>query len=474
MARPLTRPRFRDRLRAALGAFRSSGFQSNGHFGPSLTAGGLVNTKSGMGLAGDKGESSYFLPTRIYWRGELEVLYNQSWSARKFVDMPVDDMMEKPRTWDRENNGREAELMKAQETEFDVHNRLSLTMKAARRDGTGLLCLITTEAPLEEPLMPERIRPGDLREIEFYSRYSAHVSQRDGSKALEYTITPTDAAQNAYRIHASRVLRFDGQAPLSIDGYTIYDRDWGVSELIPAMISIMQDASVASAAAHLTQEASIPVLGVRGLREARAGVGTADPNVETPAQIGQRINELKSVFRLLMLEAGSEEFSRVAVNFAGLDKVMQIVQQRLAAAAGVPYTRMFGQSPGGLNSTGEYDDKSYKMTLSSKRQRMLTTSLLMPLDIVLARNAGLRDVPAYEWPSLYEMGAKEQAEIAKIKTEALHNALHDGAIDEDAYRRALDGDPVFGNLPEGAAPGLDSLTPDLPPLPGGDGPPDAE
>ena len=90
------------------------------------------------------------------------------------------------------------------------------------------------------------------------------------------------------------------------------------------------------------------------------------------------------------------------------------------------------------------------------------------LDEVLARDAGLGEVPDYEWRSLLELGEKEQAEAAKIKAEALRSGVDAGAMDEDEMRTALDGDPVFGDLP-GDAPEPD---PDLDPgMPGPGGPP---
>ena len=53
------------------------------------------------------------------------------------------------------------------------------------------------------------------------------------------------------------------------------------------------------------------------------------------------------------MEKALKSFNRVAVNFGGFDKIQQMAAVRLAASADIPYPRFFGQSPGGLNSTGE-------------------------------------------------------------------------------------------------------------------------
>ena len=49
--------------------------------------------------------------------------------------------------------------------------------------------------------------------------------------------------------------------------------------------------------------------------------------------------------------------------------------------------------------------------------------------------------------SLLEMSDEEKAQAAKVKVEALTIALANNVIDEDEYRRQIDGMEVFGDLP---------------------------
>ena len=445
-----------------------------GGFGLGLMAGGIVNQQSGMGLAADKSEASFFTPTRIHWRGELEVLYAQSWAAKKFIDIPVDDMFIRWREFAGDEGDTGAEQMEEAESRHRVKSRLKDAMKAGRLYGTGLLLMVTREAPLDTPLVPERVRAGDLLALQVFDRWDASIWRRDDDvmsptygEALTYHLTPTRGT--GLFVDASRVLRFDGLTPLSSDGYTIYDRDWGVSEIVPAILSIMQDQSVATAAAHLSQEASIPVLSVDGLRESLAG-GQLDPNEASAEQIGEQLNMLKSVYRLLMLDK-TEGFERVAVNFGGLHEVMEKVQRRLAAAAGIPMTRFLGTSPVGLNATGDSDMANYSMHVGAMQMDLLTDPLRR-LDTVLARDAGMQEAPEYSWIPLTDMSDGDQAMAAKAKVEALKLAIEGGIMDEDEARESLDGDPIFGPLP-GEAPGLPE--PEFGAMPGGHpgGPPGA-
>ena len=136
---------------------------------------------------------------------------------------------------------------------------------------------------------------------------------------------------------------------------------------------------------------------------------------------------------------GTEEFNRVAVNFGGFDKIQQMAAVRLAASADIPYTRFFGQSPGGLNSTGEAHWRDYCAMAEGKRQDKLARNMRR-LDEMLARDAGVAEVPDYEWNPLMDIDQAAVALTSKTKAEALKLAAEAGMIDEDNGRKALDDD----------------------------------
>ena len=260
------------------------------------------------------------------------------------------------------------------------------------------------------------------------------------------------------------MLRFDGLTANTDSGYTAYDWDWGMPKLVPIMTALLQDQVFVSAIAHLGQEASIPILKIAGLGEARAGLASSDdPDAPDVEQIGQQLNRLKSVFRLLMMDKDNEDFERVAVAFSGIANVMDKFLGRVAAAAQIPETRMMGRSPAGLNATGESDMENYVAMLESERAKTLAP--MMPtLDMMLARDAGIGEPPDYEWGTLLERTPKDEAEASKMKAEAVQIGIDSGTIDADEGREALSGDPVFGALP-GPAP----EPPELEPMPGMNG-----
>ena len=212
--------------------------------------------------------------------------------------------------------------------------------------------------------------------------------------------------------------------------------------MIPVLLSLLQDQAVASGASHLTNEASIPVLRIGGLREAMQG--RPDPGDPTPAQMGEAINTFKSLYRTMFLDSG-DEFERVNVTWSGLPDLMDRFARRLAAAADIPATRFWGQSPVGMNATGESDMKNYASNVAAQQKRLLTEPL-RTLDVVLARSAGLAEPLPYSWPSIIDASDGERAAVSKARAEAVKVAVDAQVIDENEARAALDGDELFGEL----------------------------
>ena len=433
--------------------------QTGGRYGGShyggLTHGGIVNPVSGMGTSLDKTESSFFRPTRFYSPYPLEVLCVQSWAARNFVDYPIDDQFIEWRTHIGDDETANKTMRDAEAT-HNVMKKLSKAMKAARQYGTGVMVLMTKEAQPETPLQVERIREGDLGNLLVLHRYEMSIPEREldmwnagYGQPQFYDLHPTRGGYA--RVHASRVIRFDGITSATDSGFLTYDYDWGLPQLIPVILSLLEDQTIASAMAHLSQEASIPVLKVSDLRAALSGqLDPDDPDSPSLDQIGHAFNQGKSVYRIAVIDKEEEEFDRVPVSFSGVGELLDRFDQRVAAAARIPLTRWMGQSPAGLNATGNSDMMNYVMMVEAERAKNLDPVFKL-LDEVLARDAGLREAPEYEWSTLLEMSDEQKATVAKLEVEAVSAGITSFMWDEDEGREMLSGRPVFGVL-EGPAP----------------------
>ncbi len=419
---------------------------SNNAFG-NLTAGGIQNTQTGMGSISDKTNNSFFLPTRTSTRTELETVYNESWAAKKFIDIPIDDMFIRGRKF-VDMDEKAVEAIKEQEKIFKANSRLARVMKTGRLYGTGLLVFMTKEAPLDKPFNINRMRPGDLTNLLVIDRFDCSVlsrnadpfSKRYGSADM-YQVNIKHGG--AFHVHASRVVRFDGLEPLSMTGWYNYDQDWGVSEIIPVITSILQDGQLASGIAHLMQEASIPVMKIQDFEDAITSNCDAEMSL---AQRAELVSLHKSIYRTTFMDA-NDEFERNEVNFSQLPDLMDRFASRLAAAADIPATRFWGQSPVGMNATGESDMMNYATHVAARQQKVLPDAY-DAIDKVLMRNAGVEAEVNYEFESLIDLSERDQAEVLEKKSRSVLALTQGAIIDENEGRAIIDGDHIAGNLEE--------------------------
>ena len=378
--------------------------------------------------------------------------------SRRFIDIPVDDQFLRFRKWNTEDEGILKAIMEA-ERHFRLTSRLSSAMKASRIYGTGMLVLVTENSPLEDELNIDMIKEDDLTNIVPVDRYDASILEwqedlyeTDYGDPLWYNMT--FGKSQTEDVHASRILRFDGQRPLSVTGWTTSYEDWGISELIPILTTIIQEHITAAAAAHLVQEASIPILKLQGFSRVNRGEADIDdPKLDIAAA---NFSDQKSNYRLMIIDA-NEDFSRVEINMAGIPQLMNENFKRLAAAGGIPETRYLGTPPVGFNATGDLDRMNYAMLIKAIQQNQLTDPMTI-WDQVLARHLGIAEMPEYEWVSLIDFSEMEILTNTKMLVDVLAVLVDKGMVLEEEARNILIArDEIFTDLPERDVPTEEEL-----------------
>ena len=408
----------------------------------------VVGDLSGMGGADDKATDLYFRSWEPNARSVMEILYVQSWAAKKAIDIPVDDVLRLWRSFTTDD-ARAIALMRDVEKELKIKRRISRAMKAARLHGTGVIIMLTDDGPPEMPLNIGGVGIGGVRNLPVFDRWDLRIALEDTDlnsltygEPIFYELRPN--TPSAMIVHASRVIRFDGITSFSMDGFDAYTAGWGIGILIPILSAILQDAIISAGAAHLSQEASIATLKLHDFAEAlKAEVGrNAETSTMSASELGAHINRTKSNYRIMMLDT-EDQFDRVAVSWAGLPELMDRAARRIAAAADIPSTRFWGQSPVGLNATGESDSYNYALMVGALQQDLLANPLSR-LDQVLARHIGLRDPIPYEFVPLVS-DPEADAEISKTRAEAVALMLDRNVIDEVQAADILSSDPLFGH-----------------------------
>lgn len=428
--------------------------------GTGLQTGGFYNYKTGAGGVSDKSTGFFYYPTLIYNAAELEIMYNESWSCAKLIDIPVDDMLIRWREFD-DIDDPDAEKIREIEKQLKVRARLGMAMKAGKLYGTSFLIMVTKEAPLAMPLNVDRLREGDLNNLLVVSRYDCSIIERDRDVLSPTFGDPTLIRVNLQdhtpiTVHASRMIRFDGVRPITSNRWGgVYERDWGMSCVIHAINAITQEDSTSKGINHLIQECSVEHIGVDGFEDALTEAPDAEYTLEERAT---KVSRLKSIYKTVFHDK-NDSVARLDVTFAGIADLMDRYSRRLAAIADIPMTRFWGTSPVGMNSTGEGDMINYVTKVASDQENTLRPALDR-LDEVLMRCAGLAERPAYHFPSLLDISEETQATIADRKVTMAVNAVAGGVMDENEARKIMTGDPLIGDLSDDFIPPEPEL-PDL-------------
>lgn len=231
---------------------------------------------------------------------------------------------------------------------------------------------------------------------------------------------------------------------------------WGDSVLNGVLDAVMRVDTTAANVASLVFEAKINVIKIPDFMDKlRAGGSAYEQQVIRRFMLAAMS---KGINGDLLLDA-SEEFEQKNASFGGLPEVMDRFMQLVSGASDVPMTRLFGMSPGGLNSTGESDDRSYYDRVAVTQALEIEPALSV-LDECLIWSA-LGERPAdlwYSWRPLWQPSAKERAEVGKLQMETLAVLQGMQAVSTEAL-----GQTAVNALTEsGAFPGLESAADEFP------------
>jgi len=407
----------------------------------------LTSLVAGLGTDRDKA-SSLFYGTAILDDMQLANAYRGAWLPKKIVDIPALDSCREWRDWQAE--GDQIEAIEAEEKRLNVRGKVLDAMRKARLWGGAAVYIGTGDADASEPINIDRIKKGGISYLTVLTRRELAAGEIETDPALEWFGRPklynlSSRTGMSLPIHPSRLVVFFGQP--NIDELTAINPGWGDSVLLPVMDAIRQADGTAANVASLVFEAKINVFRVPDFM---ANIGDATYRSKLLERYRLAATS-KGINGDLILDK-EEEFEQRTASFATLPEVMDRFLQIVSGAADIPATRLLGQSPAGMNATGESDIRNYYDRISAAQEIEMTPAMIR-LDEALIRSAtGARDPSIhYEWTSLWQLSEKERAEIAKAKAEATEKDVDSGLIPIDALAKGRQNQLIE----DGTYPGLE-------------------
>jgi phage-related protein (TIGR01555 family) len=411
----------------------------------------FVNLLSGLGVSGrDKAAAQQYANT-LLTQPQLELAYRGDWIARKVVDIPANDSTRAWRSWEADEGDIEA--LEDAEKGLKLQNKLQYAMKRARLYGGAAMILGVDVGKPEEELNVELVTTDSLKFVHVATRYELTAGEVERDLMSPWFGQPKYYERNMgvvsapyVRIHPSRVIRFVGsEYP---DPWQAPDA-WGDSVLQTVDDAIKAAGIVTGSIATLISEAKVDVIKTPGLTEALSTVDGTDRLTKRFSYA----NTSKSIVNALILDS-EEEWQRMNATFTGMPDVLQMYLLIASGAADIPATRMLGQSPAGMNATGESDIRNYYDRIKSDQVTQLQPSLAM-LDEVLIRSAlGTRDPSIhYSWNSLWQLDNVAKAELENKRASTYKIDVDAGLIPIDIMRKARENQL----MEDGTYPGLELI-----------------
>lgn len=411
---------------------------------------GLVNLVANLGTDRDKQSyTSFQLP--LLTDQTLDVVYRSSWLARKIVDVPALDSLRNWRAWQAEPDVVSA--IEATEKRVKLRQRLLHAYTQARLFGGCAIYIGVGDSDPTKPLDVSRIAKGGLKHLNVIEKrnLSAGVIDRNADSPTYGTPVNYKLSSGAgtVTIHPSRLVILQGAVKPDIELAGTLD-GWGESVLVAIYEAIQQASSTGSNIASLVFEAKVDVLNIPNLMQ-----NLEDNGTEYEAQLLNRLRLAglaKGINGMLVLDS-QETYSQKTTSFGGLRDILTTFLQIVAGAADIPLTRLLGQSPAGMNSTGDSDIRNYYDRIRSNQELVLEPAMEI-LDACIVRSAtgGNDQTIFYNWNSLWQPTEKERSDIGKVTADTLKTLADTGLIPEDVLSTLA----VSMLTEAGVAPGLEA------------------
>jgi hypothetical protein len=202
--------------------------------------------------------------------------------------------------------------------------------------------------------------------------------------------------------------------------------------VVEAVDEAVQNATTACAGfAALIDEAKIDVFRFNGTVEQLSQPG----GEEILMKRVELTSTGKSIHRAVILDK-EDEWDQRQLELSGVRDVIITYDARVAGAADIPATRLFGKAPDGMNATGDGDLTNYYQSIGSKQEKQLRP-MMERLDAVVMPSAGVPTDMSWSFSPLMVLSEKDQAEIEKTEAETVQIYVNSGLFPDSVMSEVV-------------------------------------
>lgn len=423
------------------------------------TSDGYANlvTRSGLGANNGLSAGSYTFNLLTRNRIKLETMYRGSWIVGSAVDSIAEDMTRAGISISGSIEPDKIGKVNTQLTRLGIWRSFLDAIRWGRLYGGAIATIVIDGQDESTPLDISTVSSGQFKGLLVYDRWSLQpsleriVTYGINAGLPEYYSVVSDVNSgtlSGVKWHHSRVIRFIGiQLPV---WQAITEQMWGESILERMNDRLVAFDEATMGVANLINKAHLRTIGIPALREILASGGDREQGLLKMFEY-MRIFQNNEGITLLDSE---DQFQAHNYTFSGLNDVVLQFGQQIAGATGIPLVRLFGQSPAGLNSTGENDMRMYYDNILAQQESRLRDGVHLILS-VLYRSLFAGDAPKdldFEFVPLWQTSQKEKADIMAVVTNSITQAYDAGIIDHvialKELKQSSESTGIYSNITE--------------------------
>jgi hypothetical protein len=375
------------------------------------------------------------------YRPLLEWMHRGQGLCGTIVDCVADDMTRAGIDIKGEMKPEDIEQVNESAVTLGIWNSTNEVIKWSRLYGGSIGVILIDGQDLSTPFRIETVGKGQFKGILPLDRWMVTPSVEDTIKEFGpnyglpkfYSVVATAPALIGMRIHHSRCMRLGGiklpwwQAiTLQFWGESIYERIW---DILLALNSSTQGI------AQLMYKLHLRTYSVEGLRNL---VSSGGPGL---AGLMAQVNFMRSTqsnegMTLLDSKDKMENFQNNSVS--GASDVLIHFMEQISGAVQIPLVRLLGQSPAGLNATGEADLRTYYDEIARQQKSTLTVPITTVYRCIV-QSLGM------EWPDgttigfkpLWQLDSTQKADVATKITDNVTKLTEAGIFSNQTALKEL-------------------------------------
>ena len=357
-------------------------------------------------------------------RLKVEWAYRGSWVVGTIVDCVAEDMTRDGVELLCDASPDEIGELESEVDTLQIWTNLCDTEKWSRLYGGSVGLLMIDGQDVSTPFDVKTVSKGQFRGVLPLDRWALFPSLTDLVTEMGpeignpryYEVRPDmGTGLPQMKIHHSRVMRLEGvRLPY---WQRITENYWGQSVIERLWDRLIAFDSATQGTAQLVYKAHLRTYKVKDLRKI---IATGGPALDGLLKQISMIRQFQSNEGMTLMDV-EDEFEIHPYTFTGLDLVLLQFGQQLAGASQIPLVRLFGQSPAGMNATGESDLRTYYDGIKRQQNARFGIGVRKIYEAAWRSKHGA-DLPDHwqiQFKPLWQMDDEQRANVGANTTSAI-------------------------------------------------------